>query len=143
MQHVPVKYPIVNVAVAPQNFSEEFAQEIIVGCFFESKFAYIIEINAKFLWIGAKIELHPSIQGVQAKFRRTWEAIAQLFDRCGLLFLPDLLVFLLVGGRLQALPGETAAQEIHEDVAQSLQVVSARLFWRRGQKFSQMSDVKF
>lgn len=34
---------------------------------------------------------------------------------------------MLVGGSLQSLPGETSAQEVHEDVAQSLQIVTSGL----------------
>ena len=58
---------------------------------------------------------------------RTGKAFAQVLDGRGLLLLADLLVLLLVGGRLQALPGQAAAQEVHEDVAQGLEVVAARL----------------
>lgn len=58
----------------------------------------------------------------------TREAVAQVLDSSGLLLLSDLLILLLVGSSLQALPWEAAAQEIHKHVAQRLQVISPRLF---------------
>jgi hypothetical protein len=57
----------------------------------------------------------------------TREAVAEVLDRSCLLLLADLLVFLLVGSSLEALPWETATEEVHENVTQSFQVVSARL----------------
>jgi hypothetical protein len=57
----------------------------------------------------------------------TWETIAEILDRGGLLLLSNLLVLLLVRGSLQALPRQSAAQEVHEDVAKGLEVVSSRL----------------
>lgn len=59
--------------------------------------------------------------------KRTWETFAELLDGCGLLLFSNLFVFLLVGGRLETLPGEAAAKKVHEDVAQSLEVVSSGL----------------
>ena len=60
-------------------------------------------------------------------FTRTREAFAQLLDRCGLLLLANLLVLLLVRRSLEALPRQTSAEEVHEDVTKRLEVVSARL----------------
>jgi len=59
--------------------------------------------------------------------RRTGKALGELLDRRRLLLLADLLVLLLVGGRLEALPREAAAQEVHEDVPERLEVVSPAL----------------
>lgn len=58
----------------------------------------------------------------------TREALAEILDGGCLLLLANLLVFLLVGSSLQALPRQTAAEEVHEDVAQSLEVISTTLF---------------
>lgn len=55
------------------------------------------------------------------------EAFAQILDNGGLLLLANLLVLLLVGSSLQALPGETAAEEVEEDVTKGLKIVSSRL----------------
>jgi hypothetical protein len=58
---------------------------------------------------------------------RTREAVAEVLDRSGLLLLANLLVLLLVGSSLEALPWKTTSKEVHENVAQSFQVVPARL----------------
>ena len=47
----------------------------------------------------------------------TGEALAQILDGCAHLFLADSLVFLSLGGSLEALPWQRAAQEVHEHVA--------------------------
>ena len=60
--------------------------------------------------------------------RHTREAVTEILDRSCLLLLADLLVLLLVGSSLQTLPWQTASQEVHENVTQSLQVVPTRLF---------------
>ena len=58
---------------------------------------------------------------------RTRISIAKIFDSGCLLLLTNLLVLLLVSGSLQSLPGETTPQEVHENMTQSLQVISSRL----------------
>ena len=57
----------------------------------------------------------------------TRETFAQLLNRCALLFLADLLVLLLVRRGSQTLPRQSSAEEVHEDMAQRLQVVTSRL----------------
>lgn len=44
-----------------------------------------------------------------------------------MLLLTNLLVLLLVGSSLQALPGKATPQEVHEDMTESFQVVTSRL----------------
>ncbi len=48
-------------------------------------------------------------------------------DGRGHLLLADLLVLLLLGGCLQTLPRQAAPQEVHEHVAQRLDVVAPAL----------------
>jgi hypothetical protein len=55
------------------------------------------------------------------------ESAAQLVGVRGLLALQDALVLLLLGGGLQALPGQAAAQEVHQHEAQGLDVVAPAL----------------
>lgn len=55
----------------------------------------------------------------------TRETITQILDGSSLLLLANLLVLLLVGGSLETLPRQTSAQEVHEDVTESLEVVSS------------------
>ena len=58
----------------------------------------------------------------------TWESIAKILDRGSLLLLSNLFILLLVGRSLETLPGEATSQEVQEDVSQSLEVVTSRLF---------------
>ena len=67
-------------------------------------------------------------QACRDYIRRTREAIAQVLDWSSLLLLSNLLVLLLVGGSLEALPWQPAAQEVHEDVAEGLEIITTRLF---------------
>ena len=60
---------------------------------------------------------------------RTWVAFAENLDGRGALCVADPLVALLECLSLQTLPGETTAQEVHEHVAQRLQVVPPTLLW--------------
>lgn len=54
-------------------------------------------------------------------------SFAKNFDGCGHLLLADSLVLLSLGGSLEALPGQRAQVEVHEDVTEGLQVVTSRL----------------
>lgn len=57
----------------------------------------------------------------------TGVAFAQHLDGGGHLLLADAFVLLPLGGGLEALPGQRAQVEVHEDVAQRLQVVPSGL----------------
>lgn len=57
----------------------------------------------------------------------TWKMFAQNFNRRCHFLLHDFIVFVLLGARLQPLPWQLAAVEVHKHVAQSLEVVPARL----------------
>lgn len=58
---------------------------------------------------------------------RTREAIAQVLDGSRLLLLSNLLVLLLVGSSLEALPRQSTSEEVHENVAEGLEVIATRL----------------
>ena len=60
----------------------------------------------------------------------TGVAFAQDLDGRGHLLLADALVLLPLGGGLESLPGQGAQVEVHEDVAQGLQVVTPGLLCR-------------
>lgn len=62
------------------------------------------------------------------RIERTWKAVAEVVDRGCLLLLAKFLVLLLVSSSPEALPWKIASEEIYENVTQSFQVVSARLF---------------
>lgn len=55
----------------------------------------------------------------------TRETITQIFNRRRLLLLSNLLVLLLVGGRLEPLPRQTSTQKVHEDVTEGLEIISS------------------
>ena len=57
----------------------------------------------------------------------TGEALAELFDGRGHFLFADSLVLLSLRSRFQTLPGQRAAKEIHEHIAQRLHVVSPTL----------------
>ena len=61
----------------------------------------------------------------------TWGSFTKLLHRGGKFLLADFLVFLSLGLGPEALPGQGAAEEVDEDVAQSLHVISPGLFWKR------------
>jgi len=65
---------------------------------------------------------------VQVCHKINWEMLAQNLHRCRHLLLHDFLVLLLLRIRPQALPWQAAAVEIHQNVADSLQIVTATLF---------------
>ena len=56
--------------------------------------------------------------------------IHQLWYRCRLLLLANLFILLLVGSRLEPLPGKTTTEKVEEYVAQGFEVVSPGLFCR-------------
>jgi hypothetical protein len=62
------------------------------------------------------------------RIERSWKAVAEVFDRVCLLLLAKFLVLRLVSSSPEALPWKIASEEIYENVTQSFQVVSARLF---------------
>ena len=57
----------------------------------------------------------------------TWVILAKHFRRGGDFLLENSVVFLLLGVGLEALPGQAAAQEVHQHEAQRLDVVAAAL----------------
>ena len=58
----------------------------------------------------------------------TRETLTEVLDGGGLFLLANLLVLLLVSSSFQTLPRQTTSEEVHEDVAQSLEVISTALF---------------
>ena len=53
----------------------------------------------------------------------TRKALTQVLDGRRLFLLTNLLVLLLVGSSLQPLPWQSTSQEVHENMAESLQVI--------------------
>lgn len=79
--------------------------------------------------------LHRINKRRQGTVKLTWVAFAKDFDGSGHFLLTDAFVLLPLGGCFEALPGQRTQVEVHEDVAQRLQVVPSGLFCRhRGDK---------
>jgi hypothetical protein len=86
----------------------------------------IAEHSPKIGNVGFRLELETAAIG-QILSKLTGASLAESRDSDRLLFLHDELVFF--GGRLslEALPGETALQEVNEDVSDTFEIVTARL----------------
>ena len=102
----PVVLAILHTTGILERLCEELTQIVVIGRVLEAEVANIREILDKL--VG--------------------KTLAQLLDLGGLLFFSDLLVLLLVSSSLETLPGQTTAQKVHEYVAESLEIVSPRLF---------------
>lgn len=84
---------------------KQLAQVRVVGLVVEAQAAAVVEVGGE-------------VDG---------KALAEHLDGRGHLLLADLLVFLLLGGCLEPLPGQRAAQEVQQHVAKGLNVIPAAL----------------
>ena len=101
----PVEHVVVLEALAVEQLLEEALEVGVIGPVLEAEGAAVFKVGAEFGRV----------------------ALAQLFGRGRHLAVHDALVLLLLGVGLEALPGEGAADEVHEDVAERFQVVAAAL----------------
>ena len=101
--------PVVNVVQLVVELHEEFLEQVaqvgVVGLFVEAQVARVGEVGRE---LGG-------------------EALAEHVYGGGEFLFHDALVLLVLVLGLEVLPGERAAQEVHHDVAQGLQVVAATL----------------
>lgn len=102
---VPVVFAVLNFADGVEGLGKEVSEIVVVGGILESEVADIGKIFGKLLG----------------------EAFAEVLDHGRLLLLTNLLVLLLVGSGLEALPGKASTEEVHEDMAQGLKIVTTRL----------------
>lgn len=102
IQEIPVKYTVLSLASFRQSFRKQFAQEIVIGRFFETKLAHVIEVDPEFLYPIRSVS-SISLTGKRIA-RRTWKSFGKVLNWRALLLLPDLFVFLLVGCSLETLP---------------------------------------
>mmetsp|Transcript_18583 Transcript_18583/g.58777 ORF Transcript_18583/g.58777 Transcript_18583/m.58777 type:complete len:215 (-) Transcript_18583:401-1045(-) len=101
----PVEDVVVLVALAEEEVLEELPQVGVVGLIGKAQGAAVVEVDGKLVRV----------------------ALAEHLHRGGHLLLGDHVVLLLFGGRLEALPGQAASEEVHEHIAKGLEVVTARL----------------
>jgi hypothetical protein len=134
IQGIPVIYAIVNVVIILHHFGKEFAQEVIIGRFLETKFADIIEVDAELLCTSHDETGQKEPNKVIGLLQFTRIAFAKfLYKRC-LLLLTDLFVLLLVRRRFETLPRQASAKEVHKNVTERLEIITSRLFCRMVQK---------
>mmetsp|Transcript_24934 Transcript_24934/g.73988 ORF Transcript_24934/g.73988 Transcript_24934/m.73988 type:complete len:422 (-) Transcript_24934:15-1280(-) len=101
----PVEVVVVGVALAEEEVLEHLAQVRVVGLVGELERAAVVEIRAKLARVAAAEDL----------------------DGRRHLLLGNHVVLLLLGRSLEPLPGQRAAQEVHEHVAERLEVVPPAL----------------
>jgi hypothetical protein len=101
----PVVLAVFDLTGILECLCEEIAEEVVVGRIFEAEIADVAEVFVEFLR----------------------KALAEILDRGCLFLLTNLLVLLLVRCSFQTLPWQPAAEEVHEDMTQSFQIVSSGL----------------
>ena len=102
----PVVLAVLDLASVLQRSGEEFAEVIVIGLVLKAQVANVRKVLVELLRV----------------------AVTEVLDGSRLLLLSNLFVLLLVGSSLQALPGETSTEEVHEDVAERLEIITTRLF---------------
>lgn len=101
----PVEDVVVLEALADEQVAEELAEVGVVGLVVEAESTSIVQEDAELVR----------------------EATAEKIGRRRHLLLHDAVVLLLLGGSLETLPGKGAAQEVHKNVGERLQVIAAGL----------------
>jgi len=99
----PVVLAILNFAGVLQRGGEELAEVVVIGLVLEAKVADVGKVLVELFRV----------------------AVTEILDGSGLLLLSNLFVLLLVRGSLQALPGETSTEEVHEHMAQGFEVITS------------------
>jgi hypothetical protein len=103
--HSPVEDVVVLEALANEEITEDLAEVGVVRLVVEAERAGVVEVDGEL--VG--------------------EATAEDLSGCGHLLLHDAVVLLLLGGRLQTLPRETATAEVKHDISEGLHVITAGL----------------
>lgn len=103
---VPVILLVLGDALVKCGIGEQLAHVFIVRCLFEAQVPHVLQIFLELLG----------------------ETRTQLIHRGCLLLLANLLVLLLISRSFQTLPRQAAPQKVHENVAESLEIIASRLF---------------
>ena len=101
----PVEDVVHLVPFTDEEVAEELLEVAVVGLVLEAERAVVVEVGGE---LGG-------------------EALAECLDGGRHLLLGDAVVLLLLGLGLETLPGEGAAEEVEEDVADGLEVIAAAL----------------
>ena len=105
LQHGPVKDVIVLVVQSAEQNAKQLPEVHVIGCVGELQVAAVVQVHGE---LGRK-------------------SPAQDLHRCRHFFLAYFFVLLLLRDGLEALPRQTRAIEVHEDVAERLEIVPPRL----------------
>jgi len=101
----PVEDVVVLEILPVEEVAEDVSKVVVVGLVLETERTTDLKVCHKLLW----------------------EAFAKHFDRRAHLSFADLLILKLFSCRLQPLPRERAAEEVHDDVAERFKVVTTAL----------------
>jgi len=104
-QHGPVKDVIKGVALAVEQLSEKITEVAVVGLVSETKRSDVVQVLDKLSRI----------------------VLAEQFGGGSDLLVTNLFVLLLLCSSLESLPRQRPTQEVHEDIADALQIVSSTL----------------
>lgn len=85
--------------------SKELSQIHVVGCLIEAKATTVVQI-------------HGELGG---------ESLTEHLHRSRHLLLADFLIFLLLVGRFESLPGKVASIEVHKHITERLHIVASTL----------------
>ena len=102
---------------------EELSEVHVVRRLLEPQTSAVVQIHGE---LGGETLANNKFR-ILMSFKARSIHLAQHLHRRGHLLLTDLLVLLLLGGGLQSLPWEAASVEVHENIAQTLHVISATL----------------
>jgi hypothetical protein len=102
----PVEHIVVLEAFTDEEITEDLAEVRVVWLVVEAEGTGVVQVDGEL--VG--------------------EATAKDLGRSCHLLLHDAVVLLLLGGRLEALPGKRATAEVEHDVSEGLHVITAGLF---------------
>jgi hypothetical protein len=103
----PVEHIVVLEAFTDEEIAEDLAEVRVVWLVVEAEGAGVVQVDGELVR----------------------EATAEHLGGGGHLLLHDAVVLLLLGGRLETLPGKGATAEVEHDVSEGLHVITAGLFW--------------
>jgi len=102
----PVEHVIILIPFTDKEIPEELPQVGVVGLVVEPQGSSVVQEDGKFVR----------------------ETTTEKVGRCSHLLLHDPIVLLLLCSGLEALPGEGTTEEVHEDVREGFEIITASLF---------------
>lgn len=106
IENGPIKHVVILKPFAVKEFLKQSLEIGVIRSVFKAQRATIFKVAAKFSRIS----------------------LAELFRASGHFSIHNAFVFLFLGIRLEALPGQAAANKVHQNVAEGFEIVAATLF---------------